>query len=70
MSLLARSVATLEGIALAGDPGYQMVAQVQLSVTSFFLSSMGSFWVTFGCAWGASGSARCTPLCAWRRVAP
>ena len=27
MSLLARSVATLEGIALAGDPGYQMVAQ-------------------------------------------
>ncbi len=28
MSLLARSVATLEGIALAGDPDYQMVAQV------------------------------------------
>lgn len=27
MSLLARSVATLEGIALAGDPDYQMVAQ-------------------------------------------
>jgi len=27
MSLLARSVATLEGIALAGDPNYQMVAQ-------------------------------------------
>jgi hypothetical protein len=28
MSLLARSVATLEGIALVGDPDYQMVAQV------------------------------------------
>jgi predicted unusual protein kinase regulating ubiquinone biosynthesis (AarF/ABC1/UbiB family) len=28
MSLLARAVATLEGIALAGDPNYQMVAQV------------------------------------------
>lgn len=28
MSLLARSIATLEGIALAGDPDYQMVAQV------------------------------------------
>lgn len=28
MSLLARSVATLEGIALTADPGYQMVAQV------------------------------------------
>jgi aarF domain-containing kinase len=27
MSLLARSVATLEGIALMGDPNYQMVAQ-------------------------------------------
>ncbi|GAX80969.1 hypothetical protein CEUSTIGMA_g8404.t1 [Chlamydomonas eustigma] len=27
MSLLARSVATLEGIALAGDPDYQMVTQ-------------------------------------------
>ena len=27
MSLLARSVATLEGIALLGDPNYQMVAQ-------------------------------------------
>ena len=27
MSLLARSVATLEGIALVGDPQYQMVAQ-------------------------------------------
>jgi predicted unusual protein kinase regulating ubiquinone biosynthesis (AarF/ABC1/UbiB family) len=27
MSLLARSVATLEGIALTGDPQYQMVAQ-------------------------------------------
>lgn len=27
MSLLARSVATLEGIALAGDPDYAMVAQ-------------------------------------------
>lgn len=29
MSLLARSVATLEGIALVGDPNYQMVAQVR-----------------------------------------
>jgi len=29
MSLLARSVATLEGIALLGDPNYQMVAQVR-----------------------------------------
>jgi hypothetical protein len=28
MSLLARSVATLEGIALTADPEYQMVAQV------------------------------------------
>ncbi|EFN51008.1 hypothetical protein CHLNCDRAFT_141540 [Chlorella variabilis] len=28
MSLLARSVATLEGIALVGDPDYQMVTQV------------------------------------------
>lgn len=28
MSLLARSVATLEGIALTGDPNYQMVTQV------------------------------------------
>lgn len=28
MSLLARSVATLEGIALVGDPNYQMVSQV------------------------------------------
>lgn len=28
MSLLARSVATLEGIALTADPNYQMVAQV------------------------------------------
>jgi predicted unusual protein kinase regulating ubiquinone biosynthesis (AarF/ABC1/UbiB family) len=28
MALLARSVATLEGIALTGDPSYQMVAQV------------------------------------------
>ncbi|KIY91538.1 Uncharacterized protein MNEG_16426 [Monoraphidium neglectum] len=27
MSLLARAVATLEGIALLGDPQYQMVAQ-------------------------------------------
>lgn len=30
MSLLARSVATLEGIALTADPNYQMVAQVSL----------------------------------------
>lgn len=29
MSLLARSVATLEGIALTADPNYQMVAQVR-----------------------------------------
>jgi hypothetical protein len=29
MSLLARSVATLEGIALVGDPDYQMVTQVR-----------------------------------------
>ena len=28
MSLLARAVATLEGIALTGDPDYQMVTQV------------------------------------------
>lgn len=34
MSLLARSVATLEGIALLGDPGYQMVTQVTLSLSS------------------------------------
>jgi predicted unusual protein kinase regulating ubiquinone biosynthesis (AarF/ABC1/UbiB family) len=32
MSLLARSVATLEGIALLGDPNYQMVAQVRFGV--------------------------------------
>ena len=30
MALLARSVATLEGIALTGDPGYQMVAQARM----------------------------------------
>jgi predicted unusual protein kinase regulating ubiquinone biosynthesis (AarF/ABC1/UbiB family) len=36
MALLARSVATLEGIALTGDPSYQMVAQV------CFLSSFSS----------------------------
>lgn len=29
MSLLARSTATLEGIALMGDPNYQMVSQVR-----------------------------------------
>lgn len=28
MSLLARSTATLEGIALMGDPNYQLVSQV------------------------------------------
>jgi len=28
MSLLARAVATLEGIALSGNPDYQMVAEV------------------------------------------
>lgn len=32
MSLLARSVATLEGIALTADPNYQMVAQVSRPV--------------------------------------
>lgn len=32
MSLLARSTATLEGIALMGDPGYQMVSQVSQPV--------------------------------------
>lgn len=32
MSLLARSVATLEGIALTADPQYQMVAQVRVRV--------------------------------------
>jgi predicted unusual protein kinase regulating ubiquinone biosynthesis (AarF/ABC1/UbiB family) len=31
MSLLARSVATLEGIALTADPNYQMVAQVSMA---------------------------------------
>lgn len=31
MSLLARSVATLEGIALTADPNYQMVAQVGIA---------------------------------------
>lgn len=35
MSLLARSVATLEGIALLGDPNYQMVAQVRFSCFFF-----------------------------------
>eukprot|EP00775_Hariotina_reticulata_P011760 gene11760-11906_t len=34
MSLLARSVATLEGIALTADPGYQMVAQAALGYVS------------------------------------
>lgn len=33
MSLLARSTATLEGIALMGDPNYQMVSQVCRSDT-------------------------------------
>lgn len=32
MSLLARSTATLEGIALLGDPNYQMVSQVSTPV--------------------------------------
>ena len=32
MSLLARSTATLEGIALMGDPNYQMVSQVCVCV--------------------------------------
>ena len=31
MSLLARAVATLEGIALSGNPDYQMVAEVHLA---------------------------------------
>lgn len=33
MSLLARSTATLEGIALMGDPNYQMVSQVSTPLT-------------------------------------
>jgi len=33
MSLLARSTATLEGIALRGDPNYQMVSQVLIRRT-------------------------------------
>lgn len=32
MSLLARAVATLEGIALSGNPDYQMVAEVHSPV--------------------------------------
>ena len=28
MSLLARAIATLEGIALSGNPDYQMIAEV------------------------------------------
>lgn len=32
MALLARAVATLEGIALLADPDYQMVSQVPDSV--------------------------------------
>jgi hypothetical protein len=40
MSLLARSVATLEGIALTADPNYQMVAQVRgISRFSLLLGS-------------------------------
>lgn len=44
MSLLARSVATLEGIALVGDPAYQMVAQVGGASGSFM-------WVLHVCVW-------------------
>jgi len=41
MSLLARSVATLEGIALVGDPGYQMVAQAYPFVARRVLMTAG-----------------------------
>jgi hypothetical protein len=34
MSLLARSVATLEGIALVGDPDYQLVTQVGVEIVT------------------------------------
>ncbi|WIA08193.1 hypothetical protein OEZ85_007646 [Tetradesmus obliquus] len=42
MSLLARSVATLEGIALTADPGYQMVAQAYPFVARKVLRDDGS----------------------------
>lgn len=44
MSLLARSVATLEGIALTADPNYQMVAQVR----GWLGSGLGLLGVTSG----------------------
>jgi predicted unusual protein kinase regulating ubiquinone biosynthesis (AarF/ABC1/UbiB family) len=41
MSLLARSVATLEGIALVGDPDYKMVAQAYPFVARRVLATAG-----------------------------
>ena len=41
MSLLARAVATLEGIALSGNPQYQMVAEVCCIPLKFCLSPWG-----------------------------
>lgn len=50
-SLLARAVATLEGIALVGDPGYQMVAQVNLADSL----DLASVWINCACASGNDG---------------
>jgi predicted unusual protein kinase regulating ubiquinone biosynthesis (AarF/ABC1/UbiB family) len=48
MSLLARSVATLEGIALTADPNYQMVAQVG-RVCHDSAGVVGGFWFIKPC---------------------
>ena len=39
MSLLARAVATLEGIALSGNPDYQMVAEVHSALQHAFCAT-------------------------------
>ena len=40
MSLLARAVATLEGIALSGNPDYQMVAEVHFPLQHAICATM------------------------------
>ena len=40
MSLLARAVATLEGIALSGNPDYQMVAEVHSALQQTFCAAI------------------------------
>ncbi|KAK9915022.1 hypothetical protein WJX75_003712 [Coccomyxa subellipsoidea] len=61
MSLLARAVATLEGIALVGDPGYQMVAQAYPFVVRKVLrdsSSGGARMLLRDMLFDASGSVK------------